>query len=77
MRKNYKIRNHFDMSQSDSFIITEKSNTNPFAFFAWFAVRHQRSPKILFNRENREKFKQENLKSPEKRHEEIASLRSQ
>ena len=56
MRKNYKIRNHFDMSQSDSFIITEKSNTNPFAFFAWFAVRHQRSPKILFNREKREKL---------------------
>ena len=47
------------MSQSDSFIITEESEkrpgagelnkrigdlTNPFAFFAWFAVRHHRSP---------------------------------
>ena len=71
MRKNYKIRNHFDMSQSDSFIITEELEKrpgagelnkrigdlkNPFAFFAWFAVRHQRSPKIVFNREKREKL---------------------
>lgn len=63
MRKNYKIRNHFDMSQSDSFIITEKSNTNPFTFFAWFAVRHQRSPKILFNREKREKREKLNMRT--------------
>ena len=64
--------------QHSPFIITEESEkrpgagelnkrigdlTNPFAFFAWFAVRHQRSPKILFNREKREKREKLNMRT--------------